>query len=86
MPETTLLASLLVTVTGWSFCSSLKSVSGGSGHSLTVPIANANYETASDGDTVLWNKSQSQTLFKELQNDQPVTVTNNDASSVVSGN
>ena len=64
----------------------MKSVSGGSGHSLTVPIANANYETASDGDTVLWDKSQSQTLFKELQNDQPVTVTNNDASSVVSGN
>jgi LCP family protein required for cell wall assembly len=63
----------------------MKSVSGGSGHSLTVPISNANYETQSDGDTVLWDKSQSQALFNELQNDQPVTITNNDASSVVSG-
>ncbi|QMU79778.1 LytR family transcriptional regulator [Streptacidiphilus sp. PB12-B1b] len=61
----------------------MKSVSGGSGHSLTVPISNANYETQTDGDTVLWDQSQSKTLFSELQNDQPVTISSNDASSVV---
>ena len=64
----------------------MKSVSGGSGHSLTVPISNANYASPNAGDAVLWDTSQSKTLFGELQNDQPVTISNNDASSVVSGN
>jgi len=63
----------------------MKSVSGGSGHSLTVPISNPNYETSA-GDAVLWDQSQSKTLFGELQNDQPVTISNNDATTVVAGN
>ncbi|WP_103890663.1 LCP family protein [Actinacidiphila yanglinensis] len=49
----------------------MKSVSGGSGHQLTVPIANANYET-SDGDAVLWDKTKADQLFTELQQDQKV--------------
>jgi hypothetical protein len=64
----------------------MKSVSGGSGHSLTVPISNANYQTSNAGDAVLWDQSQSKTLFTELQNDQPVTIAPNDATTVVSGN
>jgi LCP family protein required for cell wall assembly len=64
----------------------MKSVSGGNGHSLTVPIGNANYETATDGDALLWNMSEAKTLFGELQNDQPVTITGDDAGSDVSGN
>ena len=63
----------------------MKSVSGGKGHSLTVPIANANYMTATDGDALLWNMTEAKTLFSELQNDQPVTINNDDAGSDVSG-
>ena len=37
----------------------------------TVPIANANYET-SDGDAVLWNRSQALELFDALQAGKPV--------------
>jgi LCP family protein required for cell wall assembly len=64
----------------------LKAVSGGSGRSLTVPIANANYLTPNAGDALLWNMSQAKTLFHELQNDQTVTIKNDDASSDVSHN
>ncbi|BBA97709.1 putative transcriptional regulator [Actinacidiphila reveromycinica] len=51
----------------------MKSVSGGDGNQLTVPIANANYET-SDGDSVLWDKTKSAKLFGELQQDEKVDV------------
>lgn len=51
----------------------MKGVTGG-GHSITVPIGNANYMTASDGDAVKWDMSKAKTLFDELQNDQKVTV------------
>jgi LCP family protein required for cell wall assembly len=37
----------------------------------TVPIANANYETAA-GDSVLWNSAAATELFTDLQNGQPV--------------
>jgi hypothetical protein len=52
----------------------MKGVSGGSGNSITVPIANANYQTASDGDAVKWDMTKANTLFDELKKDQKVTV------------
>jgi LCP family protein required for cell wall assembly len=63
----------------------LKGISGGKGHELTVPIANANYYTPNAGDAVLWNMAQAKTLFGELQNDQPITIGNNDAASDLNG-
>jgi hypothetical protein len=38
----------------------------------TVPIADANYETANAGDAVLWNRSQALELFNDLKNNQQV--------------
>jgi LCP family protein required for cell wall assembly len=38
----------------------------------TVPIANANYETANAGDAVLWDQSQALELFNALKNNQSV--------------
>jgi LCP family protein required for cell wall assembly len=52
----------------------MKGASSGSGTSITVPIANANYETASDGDAVKWDMTKANTLFNELKQDQKVTV------------
>lgn len=59
----------------------LKGISDGKGHELTVPISNANDYTPNAGDAVLWNMARAKTLFGELQNDQPVTVGDNDAAS-----
>lgn len=53
----------------------MKGVTGGDGHSLTVPIANANYMTPNDGDAVKWDMTKAKTLFGELKNDDKVTVT-----------
>ena len=64
----------------------MKDITSGNGHSLTVPIANANYYTPTDGDALLWNMSEAKTLFGELQNDQKVTITGTDANSDVNGN
>ncbi|MEY9849104.1 LCP family protein required for cell wall assembly [Streptacidiphilus sp. BW17] len=63
----------------------MKDVQGGNGHSLTVPVGNANYYTPTDGDALLWDKTQAKTLFSELQNDQPVTIASNDATTAASG-
>ncbi|WP_405582325.1 LCP family protein [Streptomyces sp. NBC_01190] len=52
----------------------MKGVTGGSGHSITVPIANANYQTPNDGDALKWDMTKGKTLFDELKNDQKVTV------------
>jgi LCP family protein required for cell wall assembly len=38
----------------------------------TVPIANANYDTANAGDAVLWNQSEALQLFTALKNNQQV--------------
>jgi anionic cell wall polymer biosynthesis LytR-Cps2A-Psr (LCP) family protein len=38
----------------------------------TVPVADANYETANAGDAVLWNRTEALQLFNALKNDQPV--------------
>ena len=51
----------------------MKGASGGDGHSITVPIANANYMTATDGDAVKWDMGKAKPLFNELINDQKVT-------------
>ncbi|WP_425824887.1 LCP family protein [Streptomyces fractus] len=48
-----------------------------SGTVLTVPISNQDYETNA-GSAVLWDSDASQTLFGEIQNDQPITVTSSD--------
>jgi LCP family protein required for cell wall assembly len=53
----------------------MKGVTGGSGNSITVPIADANYQTASDGDAVKWDMTKANPLFDELKKDQKVTVT-----------
>ncbi len=45
----------------------------------TVPVADANYETANAGDAVLWDRSEALQLFNDLKNDQPVP------SSLLSG-
>ncbi len=45
----------------------------------TVPVADANYETANAGDAVLWDRSKALQLFNDLKNDQPVP------SSLLSG-
>jgi LCP family protein required for cell wall assembly len=52
----------------------MKGVTGGGGHSITVPIGNANYMTPNDGDAVKWDMTKAKTLFGELQNDEKVTV------------
>jgi LCP family protein required for cell wall assembly len=38
----------------------------------TVPVANANYDTANAGDAVLWDRTEALQLFNALKNDQPV--------------
>ena len=53
----------------------MKGVTGGSGKSITVPIANANYMTPNDGDAVKWDMAKGKQLFNELKNDETVTVT-----------
>jgi LCP family protein required for cell wall assembly len=63
----------------------LKGISGGSGHELTVPIADANHYTPNAGDAAQWNMPQAKTLFGELENDQPVTIGDNDADSDLNG-
>jgi LCP family protein required for cell wall assembly len=53
----------------------MKGVTGGDGTSMTVPIANANFQTRSDGDAVKWDMTKANKLFGELKNDDKVTVT-----------
>jgi LCP family protein required for cell wall assembly len=55
----------------------MKGVTGGDGKQMTVPIGNANYMTANDGDAVKWDMTKAKTLFDELKADQPVTVSGN---------
>jgi LCP family protein required for cell wall assembly len=53
----------------------MKGVTGGSGNSITVPIATAGYQTRNDGVAVKWDMAKAKVLFDELKNDQKVTVT-----------
>jgi LCP family protein required for cell wall assembly len=50
----------------------MKDVSGGNGKSMTVPIADANYYTSSDGDAVLWNTGKANQVFDAFKNDTAV--------------
>ncbi len=38
----------------------------------TVPVADANYQTANAGDALLWNRSEALQLFNDLKNNQQV--------------
>ncbi len=51
----------------------MHSLSSGSGQSITVPIADANYTTAA-GSSVLWDEATSQQLFEALRTDAPITI------------
>ncbi|MBV9026701.1 MAG: LCP family protein [Streptomycetaceae bacterium] len=53
------------------------SSSNGNSKSMIVPVGNPNYSTKTDGDALLWDKIKAQQLFSELQNDQPVAVSDN---------
>ncbi len=52
----------------------MKSVSGGEGKSMTVPISDPNLRTPTDGDAVGWDKTRARQLFQQLRDDDPVTV------------
>lgn len=51
----------------------MRSVSGGSGQSITVPIADTNYSTAA-GSSVLWDEAGAAELFEALRTDTPLTI------------
>ncbi|MGB3257146.1 MAG: LCP family protein [Ornithinimicrobium sp.] len=51
----------------------MRSVSGGSGQSITVPIADPNYSTAA-GSSVLWDEAGATELFEALRTDAPLTI------------
>jgi hypothetical protein len=50
----------------------MKSLKSGNGKTITVPIANANYATPTDGDAVKWNMSEAQQVFDAFKNDTAV--------------
>lgn len=49
----------------------MKGVQGGQGKTITVPIANANYQTPA-GDAVKWNTTEAQQIFDAFKNDTAV--------------
>jgi LCP family protein required for cell wall assembly len=51
----------------------MRSISNGSGQSVTVPIENANYSTPV-GSAVLWDEAESQAMFEALRNGEPISV------------
>jgi len=51
----------------------MRSISGGSGQSITVPIADTDYATAA-GSTVLWDEAEAGELFEALREGEPLTV------------
>jgi len=53
---------------------SMKSVSGGDGHTLVVPIANDNYNVPNVGSSILWNQTKATQLWTALKNDTAVPV------------
>ncbi|MEV4926928.1 LCP family protein [Streptomyces roseoverticillatus] len=52
----------------------MKGVTGGDGKQMTVPIANPNLPTPSDGVAVKWDMTKANQLFGQLKKDQKVTV------------
>lgn len=51
----------------------MRSISSGSGNSITVPIADTNFSTAA-GSTVLWDEAEAAALFEALRTDAPLTI------------
>jgi LCP family protein required for cell wall assembly len=56
----------------YSLFSDMKSVNGGGGKTMVVPIANPGYNVSGVGSTVLWDKAKADQLFTAVRNDQPV--------------
>ena len=51
----------------------MRSISAGSGQSVTVPISDTDYSTAA-GSSVLWDEAEAAELFEALRTDEPLTV------------
>ncbi|WP_344665230.1 LCP family protein [Catenulispora yoronensis] len=51
----------------------MKSVNGGGGHTIVVPIANPNYNVPGVGSSILWNQTKSTQLWTALKNDSEVS-------------
>ncbi len=50
----------------------MKGLNSGNGKTITVPIADANYYTPTDGDAVKWNMSEANQVFDAFKNDTKV--------------
>ena len=50
----------------------MKGVSGGSGHTIVVPIANENYNVPGVGSSILWDKTKAAQLWSAVINDTPM--------------
>jgi LCP family protein required for cell wall assembly len=55
----------------------MKGLKSGGGKTMTVPIADANYPTPTDGDAVKWNMSEAQQVFDAFKNDAKVPTFSN---------
>jgi LCP family protein required for cell wall assembly len=55
----------------------MKDLKSGNGRTMTVPIADANYMTPTDGDAVKWNMSEAQQVFDAFKNDTKVPTFSN---------
>jgi LCP family protein required for cell wall assembly len=51
----------------------MKSVNGGGGHTIVVPIANPDYNVPNVGSTILWNQTKATQLWTALRNDTEVS-------------
>ncbi|MGB3684727.1 MAG: LCP family protein [Ornithinimicrobium sp.] len=51
----------------------MRSISNGSGDSITVPVADANYSTSA-GSAVLWDEADAGELFEALRTGEPLTI------------
>jgi LCP family protein required for cell wall assembly len=56
----------------------LRSVAGGNGNSVTIPVANANLSTSA-GSAVQWDEQKADQLFTALKNDQPLSIDPSDS-------
>ncbi|WP_441245814.1 LCP family protein [Kitasatospora sp. McL0602] len=50
----------------------MKSVTGGSGKSITVPIGNADFRTSTGESAVKWDQAKAKAVFDAIKNDTPV--------------
>ncbi|NUP47525.1 MAG: LCP family protein [Catenulispora sp.] len=53
--------------------SNMKSVNGGGGHTIVVPIANPDYNVPNVGSSILWNQTKATQLWTALRNDSEVS-------------